>query len=248
MNKVYEYFNDIDGNFVEQFQTTGFDARVFELYLFAYLLESDYKIKRNYERPDFLVEKDGLTVAIEATTVNPTIHKQKANNDGKKSTDTTEDELRERLRNEVPIKFGSPLFSKLNKKYWELPQCKNIPIVLAIEAFHEEDSLSYTSNALIQYLYGKRHELHSDDGQDIVFKSDIKEHLSGSKTIPSMFFQQPNTEYISAILFTNSGTTAKFKRMGYYYGFSSRFIKMYREGLCYDFNPTDLGQNHLRMT
>ncbi|MEI2282440.1 hypothetical protein [Paenibacillus polysaccharolyticus] len=145
------------------------------------------------------------------------------------------------MRNEVPIKFGSPLFSKLKKKYWELDHCKNLPLVFAIEAFHEEDSLSYTSNALIQYLYGKRQELHVDhEGRDHVVKSDIEEHRFGNKVIPSTFFQQPDTEHVSAIIFTNSGTTAKFKRMGYYYGCTSRFIKMYRQGVCYDFDPNAL--------
>ena len=30
-------FNDKDGNFVKDFQTAGFDARIWELYLHAYL-------------------------------------------------------------------------------------------------------------------------------------------------------------------------------------------------------------------
>ncbi|NQX46950.1 glycosaminoglycan attachment protein [Paenibacillus tritici] len=241
MNKAFEFFNDIDGNFLEQFQTTGFDARVFELYLSSYFLEAGYKLNRDYDRPDFIVERDGYKVAIEATTVNSTVDRKQIMDGKKAHRDLTLEELYEKLRNELPIKFGSPLFSKLNKKYWELNHCKDIPLVLAIEAFHEEDSLSFTSNALIQYLYGIRHELHIDEeGRDSVNKSDINEHRSGNKVIPSVFFQQPYTENISAIIFTNSGTTAKFKRMGYYYGCVSSFIKMYREGVCYDFDPKAL--------
>ncbi len=37
MNVVYRDFPDPDGNFAQQFQTAAFDARTFELYLFAYL-------------------------------------------------------------------------------------------------------------------------------------------------------------------------------------------------------------------
>lgn len=33
INEMMPHYIDIDGNFVEQFQTTGFDARVWELYL-----------------------------------------------------------------------------------------------------------------------------------------------------------------------------------------------------------------------
>lgn len=237
MNKAFEFFNDIDGNFIEQFQTTGFDARVFELYLSSYFLESGYNIFRDYERPDFIIEKDGIRVAVEATTVNPSKGKKKENKQGTFS----DEEWLEKLRNELPIKFGSPLFSKLNKKYWELEHCKDIPLVIAIEAFHEEDSLHFTSNALLQYLYGQRHEIGIDsNGTEYTVKSTISEHTLGEKTIPSSFFEQPNTEYISAIIFSNSGTTAKFKRMGYHYGCMSSFMKVFRRGVCYDHNPKAL--------
>ena len=30
---VFRYFPNPDGNFIEQFQTTGYDSRIFELYL-----------------------------------------------------------------------------------------------------------------------------------------------------------------------------------------------------------------------
>jgi hypothetical protein len=40
LDDVFEDFVDPDGNFLEQFQTEGFDSRFFELYLFAYLAPS----------------------------------------------------------------------------------------------------------------------------------------------------------------------------------------------------------------
>lgn len=36
---LMRWYNDVDGNFVEQFQTTGFDPRIWEVYLFATLTE-----------------------------------------------------------------------------------------------------------------------------------------------------------------------------------------------------------------
>jgi hypothetical protein len=41
---------DIDGNFVEQFQSTGFDARTFELFLNAMFVEQGHDVVRAYER------------------------------------------------------------------------------------------------------------------------------------------------------------------------------------------------------
>ena len=60
------------------------------------------------------------------------------------------------LDHELPMRFGSPLFSKLQMKYWELEQCKNRPFVIAIEAFFDDESLALSDSSLAQYLYGLR--------------------------------------------------------------------------------------------
>ena len=62
--------SDPDGNFVQQFQTHGFDARTFELYLQALFTEAGHTIDRSRARPDFLVSRDDLTAAVEAVTAN----------------------------------------------------------------------------------------------------------------------------------------------------------------------------------
>ena len=71
LDDLFQSFPDPDGNFLEQFQTTGYDARYFELYLFAYFSRSGFAVDRSRPAPDFLVSREGLTVAVEATTVNP---------------------------------------------------------------------------------------------------------------------------------------------------------------------------------
>ena len=43
-----------------------------------------------------------------------------------------------------------------------------------------------------------------------------------------------DSEYISAILFSNSGTISKFNRMGYLSGCGSKRVKMIRTGTCYN--------------
>lgn len=57
MGDLMTDFTDPDGNFVEQFQTAGFDARTFELYLYAMFKEQGFTIDRSFERPDFILEK-----------------------------------------------------------------------------------------------------------------------------------------------------------------------------------------------
>lgn len=233
MDEIYSKMSDIDGNFVEQFQTTGFDARVFELFLFAYFNASGYNIIRNYDRPDFIIERNGIKVAVEATTVNSS-----KTLDDKNYFELNEEERFSYLLNELPIRFGSPLFSKLRKKYWQLEHCKGLPFVIAIQAFFDENSLTFSSSSLTNYLYGEfEYPTYNEHGILEVKSISLKEHKLNGKNIPSNFFEQPESENISAVIFCNSGTFAKFKRMGYQEDYRSSFMKIMREGECYDSDP-----------
>lgn len=240
LDDIYAQFPDPDGNFVQQFQTAGFDARFFELYLFAYFARCGFAVDRSHSRPDFLISQEGLTVAVEATTVNPSTSGVIAKL-GKTISDLTPDEMLEYQQDELPIRFGSPLFSKLQAKYWELDQCKDMPLVFAIEAFHDKESLAFTDAALSTYAYGMNAS--AAFGQDAKLNFDwksIDQHAVGSKQIPSNFFGQPDTEHISAIIFTNTGTTAKFARMGYQSGVGCDTITIFRQGHCLNMDPDAL--------
>lgn len=107
----------------------------------------------------------------------------------------------------MPIKFGSPLYSKIKKKYWKLPHVSGNPLVLAIADFHDDQSMLRSSSSLESYLYGvKNAVIYDKDNQLIIVPSKIFSHKLDGKEIPSRLFFQPNSEYISAILFSASGT------------------------------------------
>ncbi len=235
LDDVYQSFEDVDGNFLEQFQTNGFNARYFELYLFAYFSRSGFIVKRPKPNPDFLVSRGGILVAVEATTANPSKEGVLAEA-GKKISNLQGIELLEYEQHELPIRFGGPLSSKLERRYWELEHCRGLPFVVAIEAFHDEQSLMMSDGGLIRYLYGTEETVTwAQGGQFRVETKAIKEHTVGDKTIPSGFFSQPEAQHISAVLFTNSGSNAKFSRMGYQHGVGCDVISMTRIGYC--FNP-----------
>lgn len=231
------HFVDIDGNYVEQFQSTGFDARLWELYLNAYLVEEELFFNREHYAPDFLVQKFGKTVAIEAVIV------------GRKEAVTDEtinrpiepmppEELIKKTMDEMPIKFGSPLFTKLKKEYWKLDHVAGNPLVIAIADFHDNQSMTWSGTALINYLYGVRHEFSKDEeGNLIISPLKIDTHQVGSKVIPSGYFFQPDAENISAILYTAGGTISKFNRMGKQAGFGSASVIMHRMGTHHDHDP-----------
>ena len=238
LRDVVATMSDPDGNLVEQFQTFGFDARTFEIYLHALFTEAGHTIDRSYDRPDFLISRDGLTVAVEAVTANPPPKPgyQPYVPVYRRPPCSREDAIRY-LRHEVQIKFGSPLYSKLKRAYWKLPHVKERPLVLAIESFHGDASLTISSTALSNYLFGVNHRHHFDnEGNLVVDAYAIAEH-AGSKTIPSNFFKQPGAENISAVLFSNAGTVPKFNRIGQEGPHRSEQVRMIRYGTCYDHDP-----------
>lgn len=148
------------------------------------------------------------------------------------------EEVRQRLDNEIPIRFGSPLHSKLKKEYWKLHDVAKHPLVIAIADFHAKGSMMWTSTALQEYLYGTRHDFSYDaEGRLIISPLKIETHRLGKKEIPSGFFFQPDAEHISAVLFSNSGTISKFTRMGKLAGFGDPDVKIVRSGLQYTHDP-----------
>ncbi|MDH6309079.1 hypothetical protein M2451_001463 [Dysgonomonas sp. PFB1-18] len=67
LNEIFNSTKQIDKNFLEQFQTHGFDARVWELYLTAVFLNLGFEIKGKYDYPDFEIEKGSVKLFVEAT-------------------------------------------------------------------------------------------------------------------------------------------------------------------------------------
>lgn len=237
MNDVARTMEDPDGNFVQQFQTHGFNARVFELYLNALFGQEDHVIDRSHDRPDFLLTKDDLTIAVEAVTANaaPSREFQPYDQTPSDMPRTLEDIFRY-LMHEVAIRVGSPLFSKLKKRYWDLPHVRGRPLVLAIQNFHD-GGLGLSASSVSQYVYGIHHRHEFDTKGNLSVEGERLLTHEASKTIPSNFFGQSNAENISAILFCNAGTVPKFGRLGQQGSFRSNSVQMVRMGHCWDPDP-----------
>ncbi len=193
-------------------------------------------VDRTYPRPDFLLRKDGVCAVVEAVTANPP-----ATASGipyrALPRSRTEQEQVAYLQNEVAIRLGSPLFTKLKQRYWELPHVSGKPLVIAIQSFHAPGSLMISSTPLGHYLFGSRQKwYHDEEGRLIISEEPIDVHR-GTKEIPSGFFAQPEAENISAILFCNAGTIPKFNRMGHEGKYHSWGVRMLRYGTCYQPDP-----------
>jgi hypothetical protein len=139
INEIMPHYIDIDGNFVEQFQTTGFDSRLWELYINSYLTEEELSIDRSKNAPDFMVSGYGHKAAIECVIVGRKAGAEFVINQPPRIPDPSPE------RDEaVAIRFGSPLYSKLKKKYWELPHVSGGPLIFAIADFHENQSMTWS--------------------------------------------------------------------------------------------------------
>jgi len=234
-------FVDVDGNYIEQFQSTGFDQRLWELFLYVLFHKHGFMIDHTHPVPDFSLSRFGQSVFVEAVTVGQ-------NPDIDVSVNSASD-IAELSKNYMPIKFGSPLFKKLNRKtkYWDLPHVSGNPFVLAIHDYHglatndTVGSMTWSRAALVTYLYGVREEMEVD-GDTVKprlivgrrglepAKILVSHHTHNGKTIPSQFFGQPNAENIGAVLFSNGATISTFGRMGKMAGLGDQNVKIIRMG------------------
>lgn len=235
LDAMMHYYEDPDGNFVKDFQTDNFDSRLWELYLFAAFAEQHFAFDREHAAPDFFCIGVYGSFFAEAVTVNPTIV------DGRNmESGPPEDEVQrqEYLQNYIPIKYGSPLFSKLKKEYWNKAHVRGIPVVLAIQDFHHPGSMVYSEGQLAPYLYGIRQEAsHDNDGKLVIKATPITEHRWKDKTIPSGFFNLPEAENISAVLTNSQATISKFNRIGLKAGFGDQLLKGIRLISCWNPDP-----------
>ena len=221
---MMRFHEDADGNFVEQFQTTGFDPRLWELYLFATFNELGYGRDPTVARPDFLLTGFLGRLAVEAATANPP---------GTGATPppnpTTPDEFTTYLYDYVPIKIARALRRKLNKKtpYWQADELRDVPFLLAIQDFHGPGSMCMVVPAATEYVFGVRHSM-VDRQREI---ERIGEHSFGRSSEVSGFFFLPGAENVSAVIVNPQGTITKFNRMGYLAGFGNRHVRMFRTGM-----------------
>lgn len=226
INVMMRWYEDRDGNYIEQFQTTGFDARVWELYLWATFVSLGYEVTQPDPSPDFVARGLEGAFAIEATTVNPSL--DKTGNVIPPYKPASEADLAAYADHYLPIRFAGPLTNKLAKRYWEKPGVEGMPLVFAVQDFHADFSMMHSMGGLMAYLYGVSvYDVIADDGRT----SRLTTHTWGDKTVPSRFFELPESENVSAILFNSQGTLPKFSRMGIKAGFARDDVKILHGGM-----------------
>ena len=227
MQQTFDQWGSADPQFVREFQTAGFDARVFELYLAATLRSLGWSIGGEGGRPDFRCRDSGLEFYVEAGTAN-----SRGNPAPPDSTEEYLDQLAASTdnRDEVAVRFGSVLRNKANMRYEALPHVAGKPIVIAVQGFFGPGALFHNELPLVRYLYNI--SLTEVDSAGVVSLTDaaVGYHVGETKTIKSGWFDDEDAAFISAVMWSNTGTVGKFNRMAAGLGLGAPGWEIHRYG------------------
>ncbi|MFT5918124.1 MAG: hypothetical protein ACI81T_004641, partial [Bacteroidia bacterium] len=223
-----------------------FYSRLWELFLFNLFVECRFIIESGHQYPDFQVTKGINTIFIEAVTANSSPNDFLTDNfiDTARFSSVSEEraETQADLIDQYVIRINSALRSKRNKRYkngkryWELDWVKDKPFVLAIEPCFNKYSFFFPDYMITELLYGQGVKARIDSNNRLVSqKTDVQEYSYKYKDtpIPGGFFNQKDSENISAIIFSNLGNIDKFNRMGLQQHPSDEIFAS-RNGLCYN--------------
>ncbi len=242
LREIGPWLTTADPHFVKEFQRHQFDQRLWELYVWAALREGGYDVKIN-EAPDFLCWAPDAAFTVEATTVAPSKDGVLAQHPEPR----TQEDLEAFQEGYMAIKYATPLTKKLTRRsatglaYWEEDVAAGLPFVIAISDFHKAStkddlgSMTYSQSAIWRYLYGITATWEMVEGELIIEQRRVVSHSYLGKTVESGFFYLPGAENVSAVLFSNAGTLAKFDRIGVVAGYGAPDHKYVRVGL--RFNP-----------
>lgn len=244
LKPLMRWYEDVDGNFVEQFQSAAFDARTWELYLYATFVELGFSVQRPAEAPDFILSGLEGSFAVEATTCNPA--------QGPVDDIAWSDDLRERINQEFTlggIKIERALKRKMRHKppYWEREHVRGLPFVLAIQDFRAPGSMRYLTPILTEHVFGVRHRREGNEARGALQIEWLEEHRLGRMREAAGFFRREDTRAVSAIVANPLGTLPKFNRMGMVAGFGSNEVRGVREGIARrDFDLDDPAPREFR--
>ncbi|MGM3214913.1 hypothetical protein ACSQ5K_04605 [Pseudomonas sp. PhalM4] len=198
-----------DPNWVRDFQTENLHTRLWELHLLACFREQGRFVSQDYPSPDFCISRrNGECAWIEAVTTNPSERYDHATT----WAEPPPSDLLERLIGQAAVRFANTIRSKLQRGYDQYPHVAGQPFALAVADFHAQGSMTWSRPALIAYLYGEYATTQDVDGSKKAVGVKI-DHLLGDQKTPAGLFRFPENSGLSAVIFSNGCSLAKFGRV-----------------------------------
>jgi hypothetical protein len=189
MNELHARMGDPERNFVQDFQGAGFHARAVEICCYAYLEEAGMRIERSFAFPDFIARRDGVAVAIEVVTSNPS-DLESRDVSAARMEPLTDEEVDKRASTDFPRKVLRGLSRKARRNYQQHAHVGGLPLVVLVSPFHEAGSNFYIDESLLPALFPLDPE-----------------------GLETPFFFKEGTENISAVAYCNAFTVSKCFRM-----------------------------------
>jgi hypothetical protein len=233
LNQVYLAFPNPDQTWAGDCQTDNFHTRMWEAHLLACLREQGLLVTQPHPSPDFRIEnRRGDEAWIEAVTANPPIRYNQVN----APPTNPPGDVRERFLGPAALRFAKTLGNKLQKGYDRLPHVADKAFAIALADFHAPASMVWSREALISYLYGMEAKVIEVGGKRTASSSDVS-HLLGDSAFPAGLFRNTAHSELSAVIFTNACSIAKFNRVGVSAGALTKGLRYVRYGKFYDRTP-----------
>ena len=109
-------------------------------------------------------------------------------------------------------------------------------VAFALADFHAPGSMVWSREALPTYLYGIFAQAETRPEGRVAVGTPV-ERLIDKNEIPAGLFRDPAMSRLSAIIFSNAATIAKFNRMGFLAGLRPPRLTMRRRGIFFDRTP-----------
>lgn len=218
-----------DKNFLTDLQTRGFNARIWELYLFACFKEQGCRVSQDWPSPDFRICTEKHEAYVEAVTTNPA----GPGILGLQETQFPPADPWERIAGDMAARFAKTLRSKIQRKYDELDHVRGSPFALAVADFSGGATMTWSRESLMVYLYGLAPDINAVSQGKQVAAVAVTE-LKGHPHINAGLFLDPEMAGLSAIIFSNAGTLPKFQRMAIQAQMPPDVVKARRKGFLWD--------------
>jgi len=235
LNQIYLAFPRPDQNWALDCQTGNFHTRLWEAYLLACFREQGCLVRQDVPSPDFLIERNGgINAWIEAVTANDVPYDHVSRTHDHVLEAPSEDI--ERQIGAAAVRYAKTIRSKLQKGYEAMNHVSGKPFAIAIADFHAHGSMTWTREALMAYLYGI-YVVVEGEGKERAGVLKTVSELLGTERIPAGLFCDQKNANLSAIVFSNAATIAKFNRMGFLAGVRPPGLRMIRFGTIFDRRP-----------
>ncbi|EJV7635898.1 TPA: glycosaminoglycan attachment site [Vibrio cholerae] len=213
LNSWAQGFEDRDGKFIYEFQTT-FESSMWELYLHAFLKDLGAQTDFSHHAPDFVTELD-RHITLEATIAAPPQGGEAPAGHSQMYAPTDFSEFNQ----QSAIRISNSLSSKIKKfrtSYSDLPHVKDKPYVIGLASFDRPFSHFAVNRAIVAVLYGVYvdEETTIATGASELIKYSVKAVVKNENaSIPLGLFTSDEYKDVSAVIYSSLATWGKIRAL-----------------------------------